>query len=346
MFGASRGRNKTLASAVATVLLLAMLLPFIGMPVLAHEPKKDGGHNDGRDEGQVNYERTDGNFYIHSSGQGNASHEDLDLKIDTNDGLMARLTLRYNDDRVTARMSITVEFKCLVGLKEGETAGKVHCGNNDTARSTLPFSKMTFKEPYYSNYTEDDETVHKVDVTSKDGRFQLKVELTGDFFESNGTSQPDPVKMHIKVHDFEFEKGDKKLGLDMEVRSNLLITVKKDLIGHDGTGDDIVEKRDPSEPKDEELGGTFLAVNDLATVDGDSKDVMTVASTTADGGMLVSVAYPRGETIQQDMEMAIQPRPITLRGDAALYSAGIGVVVAIFVLTDKRILSRLARLGK
>jgi hypothetical protein len=132
----------------------------------------------------------------------------------------------------------------------------------------------------------------------------------------------------------------------MEVRSNLVLTVKKDLIEHDGTGIDTVEKRGPSDGKDEELGGTVLALNEQATVDGCAKDVSTTVSDTGNGGMSVTVAYPRGETIQHDMEMGISPSPIVLKGSAPVYIAGVGAVGAVIALTDKRILALLARMVK
>ena len=346
MSGASGGRSTSPTSMLLMVFLVLSLVAGFSMPALADEHKGDWDQDHYWQHGSVDFQRDNSSFYLHSKATGNDTTDDLYLEVNTHEGLSVQTVLKHSGDRVATRMSIVVDFKCLVGLKEGETVGQVPCDGNTSGRSVLLFSDMSFGEPHYSNYTSQDVKIHKVDIYTKDGRFDLKVEMSGDFDRSNATSDPEPMKMHVKVHEFKYAKDDKQLGLNMEVRSNLVITVKKDLIEHDGTGIDTVEKRGPSDGKDEELGSTVLALNDQATVDGCSEAVTTAVSDNGNDGMHVSVAYPRGETIQQDMEMSISPSPIVLKGSAPVYIAGIGAVAAVFALTDKHVLALLARKAK
>jgi hypothetical protein len=337
-----RGPIVTLILILILLLLVGSFLSLFATPVLAHD--RDNDHHDNKGP-EVNVQKGNDGFSLVSKPKSNSSEDRLNFNVDLKDGLGINLLLDHKAGNLETRITYGVRFVCLVGLKEDERSGTVSCDATDKNRTVMLFSKMAFTEPSYSNSTDKGQTVHKFDVSTKDGKFRLQFELTG-YFDPNATLQPLPMTMHVKVHCFEYAKNDKYLGLKMKVVSNVFITVKKDLIGHDGTGDDTVETHNPAYNKNEELGSSILALNDKVTVDGGQKDVSSSTYETSDGSMYVSTVYPRSETVQHDMQMEIQPFPIVLKGDLPIYGVAIGATIAVFVLTDKHVLARLARKGK
>ncbi len=311
-------------------------------PVAAHDTDND--KDDNKWQGDTEFKKGDNKFELDSKAQENSSSDDQSIKVDLRAGLKVQIVLQHSTDRVNTRMSVLAEFGCLIGLKEGEKPGQVSCDSSAPNRSLLPFSKMVFNVPDYSNDTKDQETIHRVLISTKDGMFQLKLEISGDFAKDNGTPQPEPLSMYFKVHDFKFGKDDRYLGLNLKITSNVVIKVDKDLPGLGGK--EIVQGRSPSDGKDEELGSTYLALNGKASVDGDQKDVTSSVSGSGDGDVQVYAAFPRGENLQEELRMGLQPVPIVLKGDTPAYIAGIGAIVGIFALTDKRVLALLTRKGR
>ena len=319
------------------VLLILLMLGSVLIPVWSvaaedeKEDEKDPEDKEKEDPPEITIRDNPGKIGITIATEKKGSEEEFKFQVLTKNRLEVQLQFSHHEDDIDTKVDTKIKFKCLVGVKDKDAKGMVDCVHKD--RAILKFSEMKFEEPDYEKMEKDGTTVHKIVVKTKDDRFHGTFESEfGSVRTEDGKRMPTPIEFDFYIKYFEFNEEDTNLVLVMSLEANSAMKVSQDPESK-GVG------------RGEELGTSVLSYDDKASVDHEEVDVKVRVEDDVNEGTSTDInfLYPKGSKINHEIGLSIVPNVIVLKGEPILYAASIGAVAALFVLTDRKVLSRLRK---
>jgi hypothetical protein len=318
-----RGRN-LLALLLAFMLILTMVFP-LSLTAVAHTDPDD----DDDKEPDVKVEKA--LIRIDNQIESKNAKENLEIEVSNEKEIRVSIGIDREDEKAKTRSEFTLKFNKVVFFKDSD--GNKRLGGGDEVQESFEIEKMDFYEPYYKKITDDHhEAIHMIEIKSKDKMLEVTITTNGEFSTENGEITPPSISLQVRIYN-EQPCPKPATALELKLRSESKIRV----VPTQGKPVPIQEHA-----KDGNTAESVFIYNKYATVDGKESGIEAVKEEKPVETSL-TLNYPEGQEINHDLAMGTLPAFIVLHGDILIYGATAGLIVAVAVMTEPRILGKFAR---